>query len=356
MEKNINIKNVAEIAQVSISTVSRVLNRSANVSEELKERVYKAIEETKYSVNPIASTLKSAKRHQIAIVLPSLRQTYYTDIIKGASDYCYNCRIMPIILESGGVVEKEKQIIKNLEKQWIDGVIFIPSKNVNVPGYAEFLNSLKNLHKQGSQIPVVLAECSGLSRDFDCVRVDYENAFYKMTYHLLEIGKSEIAYISCLEEALLCNTSFEAYRRALEEHQIKIRSELIEYAGCTILEGYEAMKRILQRNRNIDGVICSNDQVAAGALHACKESEVEAARRIAIVGFGGVAISIITTPAITTMIVPRYDIGYEAAQILFQRINGEKKEKEEKILTSHMAIRASTLRTAAKKMDAMFAE
>ena len=85
--KRINIKNVAEIAQVSISTVSRVLNHSANVSDELKSRVYKAIEETKYSVNPIASTLKSARRNQIAIVLPSLKQTFYTDIIKGLSDY-----------------------------------------------------------------------------------------------------------------------------------------------------------------------------------------------------------------------------------------------------------------------------
>ena len=78
MEHSVNIKYVAERAKVSISTVSRVLNNSANVSDALKERVYRAVEETKFRVNPIASSLKSARRNQVAIVIPSLRQILYT--------------------------------------------------------------------------------------------------------------------------------------------------------------------------------------------------------------------------------------------------------------------------------------
>ena len=82
MDNRPNIKSVAELAGVSISTVSRVLNQSASVSDELREKVMRAISETGYSISPIASSLKTTRRNQMAIVIPSLRQTYYTDIIK----------------------------------------------------------------------------------------------------------------------------------------------------------------------------------------------------------------------------------------------------------------------------------
>lgn len=356
MKKISNIKTVAEMAQVSISTVSRVLNHSADVSDELKERVFKAIKETEYSVNPIASTLKSAKRNQIAIVLPSLRQTYYTDIIKGASDYCYERQITPIILETGGDAKKEERIIENLEKQWVDGIIFIPSSNAGTPGYIEFIDSLRFLKKQENRIPVVLAECSGLGGGLDCVRVDYEEAFYKMTYHLLEIGRKRLAYLSCPACSPLYDICQSACRKAVRDYGCGEDGLLIEHSEYTILGGYEAMQRVLERDSSIDGVVCTNDQVAAGALHACKESRSVNADKVAIVGFGGVAMSIITTPSITTMIAPRYNIGSEATRILFERINGSDKDPEELILATHMAIRASTLRTAFKNIDTMFAE
>ncbi|MCI8637750.1 MAG: LacI family transcriptional regulator [Coprococcus sp.] len=355
--KNIpNIKNVAKIAQVSISTVSRVINQSVNVSDELKERVYKAIEETNYSVNPIASNLKSAKRNQIGIVIPSLRQTYFTDIIKGASDYCYQRQVTPIILESSGDMQKEERIIENLEKQWVDGIILIPSKNETVPGYLEFIRSLNFLSKQNRRIPVVLAECIGTNYCLDCVRVDYEDAFYKMTCHLLENGSRQIAYLSSPKDSPFFDISWAACLRALNSYGFMDQEDVLEDAGYTILEGYQAMRRILQKKENIDGVVCANDQVAAGALHACRESESDAARKIGIVGFGGVAISIITSPSITTMIVPRYHIGYESARRLFQRISGDNRKPEEVVLPSHMASRASTFQTECKKLDFMFDE
>lgn len=356
MKRNLNIKNVAEVAGVSISTVSRVLNHSANVSDELKNRVYKAIEETQYTVNPIASTLKSAKRNQIAIVLPSLKQTYYTDIIKGVSDYCYERQVTPIVLETGGDMEKEKRIVENLEKQWVDGIVFIPSKNVRIPGYLEFLDSLKFLSKQESRIPVVLAECHGLNDGLDCVRVDYENAFYTMTYHLLEIGRRRIAYLTCMECSSLYEICLDAYKRAHYDYGCELDMKLVECAAYTILEGYQAMRRVLERDTDIDGVICTNDQVASGALYALKESGSKNADKVAIVGFGGVAMSIITTPSITTMVAPRYEIGFEATRLLFERIEGKQKKAEQLILPSHMAIRESTLQTAVKSLQAMFLE
>lgn len=356
MKKVSNIKHVAELAQVSISTVSRVMNHSANVSDELRERVNRAIEETQYSLNPIASTLKSARRNQIAIVLPSLRQTFYTDIIKGASDYFYDRQIMPLILESGGEVSKERQIIESLEKQWVDGILFIPSKNASISGYSEMIDSLSYLRKQDSPIPVVLLECCGLGKNLDCVRMDYEKAFYQMTYHLLEIGRRNLVYLSCPVYSPLYEACRNGFERAIIEFGANRKEQTIEHTEFTVLAGYETMQKVLKRSIPVDGIVCVNDQVAAGALHACRESASANAEAIAIVGFGGVALSIVTTPSITTMVAPRYELGAEAAKLLFQRIEGCTRPTKEVILPSHMAIRESTLKTASKHLDMMFLE
>lgn len=351
-----NIKTVAELAKVSIATVSRVMNNSANVSDELRDRVYRAIDETSYSANPIASTLKSSRRGQAAIVIPSLRQTYYTDIIKGVSDYFYNNHIIPIILESGNDVDNEKRIIENLERQWVDGIVFIPSHNLSTPGYKEFIDSLTQLRKKDNRISVVLAECSGLSSDLDCVRVDYKDTFYRMTYHLLEIGRKRISYLSSPVVCPLHDVCMEAFRKAISDYGGDVKEEMVECAEYTILAGYNAMKKVLADNPSVDGVVCTNDQVAVGALAACKESGLPHADKIAVIGYGGVAVSIITSPSISTMIAPRYRLGNEAARLLHERINGSLKEPEELLLSTHLAIRTSTMKSASKNLDIMFAE
>lgn len=356
MGHNVNIKYVAERAKVSISTVSRVLNNSANVSDALKERVHRAIEETQFQVNPIASSLKSARRNQMAVVIPSLRQILYTDIIKGFSDFCYQRQITPVILESGGVPGKERQIIDSLAKQWVDGIVYIPSHSAKTPEAQAFFASLSQLKKQDNAIPVVLAECDGAGLELDCVRVDYENAFYQMAYHLLEIGRRHMAYLSGSKDSPLHDMCRKAVNRAHHDFGCQLDETLVEDAGYTILTGYHAMERVLVRSDTVDSVLCANDQVAAGALFACKEQGVYDQRRISFVGFGGVSMSIITSPSITTVVAPRYELGWEAASMLFQRLSGDDQPPREVVLPSHLAIRESTLRTATKRLDTMFAE
>lgn len=355
-KKALNIKTVAEIANVSISTVSRVMNNSANVSDELRDKVYKAIDQTGYSANPIASNLKSARRDQVAIVIPSLRQTFYTDIIKGASDFLFNHQISPIILESSNRFEREKKLVDMIERQWLDGIILIPSKNYSVEGYKEFIESLSELKKSDISIPVVLTEYGNECKNLDCVSVDYGDAFYQMTYHLLEIGRRRLAYLSKPADAANYAVCLDAFQRAIDDFGEGVKEEAVEYAEYTILSGYEAMKKVLKRCPKVDGVVCSGDQVAAGALIACQESGIPLAERIAVIGYGGVAVSIITTPSITTMITPRYELGYESARAVYERLKGEREDRVEIFLKPHLAIRPSTLKSAKKTLDAMFSE
>ncbi len=355
-KKGSNIKTVAELAKVSISTVSRVMNNSANVSDELRDKVYRAIDQTGYSVNPIASNLKSARRDQVAIIIPSLRQTFYTDIIKGASDFLFDKQIAPIILESSNQVDREKKLVDMIERQWIDGIILIPSKNYSVEGYEEFIESLSELRKSDVNIPVVLTEYCGQCKDLDSVSVDYDETFYKMTYHLLEIGRRRLVYLSKPKDSANYDVCLNAFERAIDDFGEGVKEEAVEYAEYTILSGYEAMKRVLRKCPKVDGVVCSGDQVAAGALIACQESGIPLSDRIAVIGYGGVAVSIITTPSITTMVAPRYELGYESARVIYERLKGEREEREEFWLKPHLAIRPSTLKSSQKTLDTMFSE
>lgn len=356
MEEKPNIKTVAKLAGVSISTVSRVLNHSTTVSDELKEKVRQAIKETSYSANPIASTLKSARRNQIAIVVPSLRQTYFTDIIKGISDYCYQKQVVPAIVETSSDMEKEKKIISNLEKQWVDGIIIIPSKSRAHRDYGDYIALLSSLSKKEQRIPVVLAETDDFDNELDCVSVDYQYAFSCITYHLLEIGRRNIAFLSSPQEAPMYIPCLKGFREAVNEYGAGLDDNLMIDGGYTVLDGYRAMNTLFGRGVCVDGVVCSNDQVASGALQACNERNIAVPQAMALIGFGGVALSIVTTPSISTMISPRYEIGSKAAEMLFQRIDGDCGAPRKVMLRPHLAIRGSTLKTAVKTVENMFAE
>lgn len=356
MDNGPNIKSVAELAGVSISTVSRVLNQSASVSDQLRDKVMKAIGETGYSISPIASSLKTTRRNQMAIVIPSLRQTYYTDIIKGISDFCYEKDVLPVILESSGEPEKEKCIIKNLEKQWVDGIIFIPTKQRGQKEYEAFAPDLSHLSKNKKQIPVVLLESDVLNDSLDCVRIDYRYAFSILASHLLETGHKKIAYLCGQKESAMFKVSMEGIRSVLDEEHCTLPDENVMESGFTVLDGYHAMNALLSRGVSVEGVICANDQMAAGALWACQEREIRIPQEIALVGFGGVALSSVTNPPITTMIVPRYELGYRAAELMFQRIDGLRTQASIIELRPYLSVRESTLKTAVKTLEMMFTD
>ena len=351
-----NIKDVAAAAGVSISTVSRVLNHSGNVDDGLQARVKRAVRDTGYSANPIASSLKSTRRNQIAIVIPTLKRNYYTDIIKGVSEFFYEKEIIPVILESGGVFEKERELIASLEKQWVDGIILIPGQYGDGEEYERYVDSLSNLTKSGTGIPVVLVEAPRMNPKLDVVRADHETAFYAMAEHLLEIGRRRIAYLGNAKDAPLYPFATRGVEQAFAAYGLTLEQRYVKNNNYTVLEGYRSMKELLDEGLSVDGVLCVNDQVAAGALSACLEHGISVPQETAVVGFEGTALSIVTSPSITTMIVPRFEIGEAAAKLLHQRMEGEESGPKEILLRVHLAIRASTMNSAGKALDVMFSE
>ena len=359
-EKNVKavptINDVAKRAGVSIATVSRVLNRSASVGENLRKKVETAIEETGYRANPIASSLKSARTNQIAIVIPTLRRTYYTDIIKGISDTCYEQGIIPMVLESDGIFEKEKGLIEALERQWVDGIILIPGCMPEKNVLSEYAAYLGNLKKGEVSIPVILVDSPDINPKLDMVCADWEQCFSRITEHLLEIGRRYPAFIGNAEKVPTYALVKQGIDGVLREAGIVMPKEAVMTGNYTVLDGYQAMKKLLAWNSRIDCVICMNDQVAAGAQTACIESGLEVPKDICVIGCGGVAISIVADPAITTVCIPRYEMGKKAMAVLLDRINGGEGETVRMKFSGNLSIRESTMKSARKQMEIQFYE
>lgn len=355
MTKKATITEVARAAGVSIATVSRVLNKTGMVADELREKVEQAVIETGYQSNPIAASMKNMKRNQIAIIIPTLRRNYYTDIIKGISDECYRSGFVPAILESNGDFEKEKQLIQTLEAQWVDGIVLVPGVCSNPEEYTRYAQYLAGLKKRNIRIPVVLVD----SPEMDCldsVSADYESSFFQMTEHLLEIGRTKLAFLGNARNVPMYGPFAAGVQKAMAEHGMTVDPHLVKNGNFTVLHGYHAVKELLAENTRFDGLVCVNDQVAAGAQNACQECGLVVPNDVAIIGFGGVALSIVPTPSISTMTVPRLSMGQIAARMLLERINGKRTETLHERVKGYLAIRGSTMRSARKDLDVMFTE
>ena len=355
MKKKATITEVAEAAGVSIATVSRVLNKTGLVADALREKVEKAVVETGYQSNPIAGSMKNMKRNQIAIIIPTLRRNYYIDIIKGISDECYRRGYVPCVLESNGDFEKEKQLILSLERQWVDGIILVPGECAEPEEYRQYAEYLANLKKRNIAIPVVLVDSPEME-NLDSVSSDYESSFCQMTEHLLEVGRKKLAFIANAENVPMYGPFLAGVRKAAAEHGVTIDNRLVKTGNYTVLHGYQAVKELLEDNAQFDGIVCVNDQVAAGAQNACQECGLVVPNDVAIIGFGGVALSIVPTPSISTMTIPRLTIGQTAVRMLFERIDGTRETVQHERLKGYLAIRGSTMRSARKRLDIMFNE
>ena len=241
-----------------------------------------------------------------------------------------------------------------LEKQWIDGVILIPGRTGEDAQYRQYMEHLSRMRKRDTAIPVVLVEAGDCGAGLDQVCVDHEAAFACLAEHLLELGRRRIAFLGDCGGAPMSRQELSGIRKVLDTAGCGLPDSLVNMGNSTVRDGFQAMETLLLEGAKPDGVICANDQVAAGALGACKEHGLSVPADIAVTGYGGMALSIVTDPAITTMIAPRRRLGSRAAELLYERIEGMSGGPRRETLTAHAAVRCSTMRSATRGLETMF--
>lgn len=336
-----SIKDVAAYANVSISTVSNVLNNTKKVSKHLQDKVYEAVRVLNYQTNPIAKGLKSKVTNTISIIVPSISSIYFPQILRSIHNEAIKAGYSISIYETRQSIEREIEYIELLKSLWTDGLILSSSVNIDDPKSRSYLENLSSLSSNGKNIPVVCIE-SAISDKLDAVTADDREAICHATKYLISLGRKDIAYISAPTHFYMGKERMTGYIDALNSAGIPVREEYIIEGDYTPKSGHMCMQRLLARLDNIDGVVSGNDQMAIGAIRCIKDAGLRIPEDIAVIGFNDNFPSSLINPPLSSMRVPKEEMGAIAFDLLINRIKNPDAERKLVKLKSELIVRKST--------------
>ena len=357
---SVSIKEVASRAGVSISTVSRVINGSKKVSPLLKVKVERAISETNYSTNSIARGLKISKTKNIAVIITAISRTFFTDVLEGISKEAEEHGYSVVIAETYDSIEKEMYLVDYFVSQWVDGIILASSAYGNGLKVRKYLEGLDKLDKKGARIPVITLEYPINNKNVDAVAIDNEQAAYEaVTYLIRQIHCKNILHICIPFEHYLGQERMAGFKRALEENGLPFVQENVVECDYTSYSGYKAVKKIAGQRRDFDGIFCDNDQMAVGGLKACEELHIRIPEDVAIMGNDDVFVASVVSPSLSSIHVPKYEMGALAMKRLVEVLSaieeGKKYPKRKVLLLQHQIIeRESTVKDNRESLKYLF--
>ena len=327
------MKDVAQRAGVSASTVSHVINETRFVSQDLRERVLRAMRELNYQPNVAARSLRTKRTQVVALVIPDITNPYFPDIARGVQDVAEENDYAVILCNTDRMLSRERRFLNALRRQRVDGLVLNPSVVTSVD-LQELLNA---------QIPVVLIGSQIDQPSFDVVMVDNVKGAYDAVKHLIDLGHHHIGLVGGTRTTSSGEQRFQGYVRALADHGLPVREGLVTEGPFTHEGGYEGMRRLLALPTPPTAVFASSDVMAIGALVAIQEAGIRVPEALSLVGFDDIAVASITTPKLTTIAQPKYQTGETAARLLFNHIESPSPPQRQKIILDHtLIVRSST--------------
>jgi LacI family transcriptional regulator, gluconate utilization system Gnt-I transcriptional repressor len=305
------MRDVAVRAGVSTMTVSRALSEPSKVSEEMRERVLRAVRETGYLVNHLAGSLSSNRSTTIGLIVPSIDNSIYTQTVKGLSEVLKRSGFQLMIAESGHDPNEEEELITVFLSQRVSGLVLHSTEHTP--------QAIEKIRKSG--IPVV--ENGNIpQKPLDMV-VSYSNrdASHAMTTHLGRLGYRKIAFASLYSvHNDRSQDRLQGYLSALKQLGLDHDPRIVVETERGLAAGAEVMARVVQSVPEVDALFCAGDVLAVGALFECQKRNWPVPGRIALASFDDVDILRHVSPSVTTLRLPRYDIGERTARILLSRI------------------------------------
>lgn len=312
-EAGTRMRDVARQAGVSVMTVSRALNDPERVSETMRRRVQAAVEQTGYVHNRLARSLSSRRSDVVGLIVPSLRNSLFAETIQGISDALAEADFQLMIADSGHSLAKEAALIGAFLGQRVAGLVLHNTRHTR--------HAAAMIRK--TRIPVV--ENGDLTdRPLDSV-VSYSNveAARAMTAHLARLGYRRIGFVSLpVQDNDRAGARRRGYLAALEALGRPADPRLVLEQPAGLAAGAEAVVRLVESVPDIDAVFFAGDVLAIGALFECRRRGWAVPGRLGIASFDDVDLLRHVDPAITTIRLPRYDIGRRSAECLLQRISG----------------------------------
>jgi len=311
----VTMRDVAERASVSIKTVSNVLNDHPHVRPEVRRRVLAAVGELGYRMNHSARALRSGRSGAISLVVPDIRNAYFAELAAEVIDAAAAFDLSVLIEQSGGVAERELELVQGRRTVTVDGVLY------SVAGLGEEdAEQLADL-----PTPVVLLGERIFRGPIDHVTMRNTEAARAATEHLLDGGRTRILALGSGPEETVSSAGLRlrGYRQALAARGIPADPRLVVDAQPWLREGgAEAMRAALASGTAFDGVVAFNDLIALGAMRALRDAGVRVPEDVAIIGFDDIDETRYASPSMSTIDPGRREIARTAVAFLRERIAG----------------------------------
>ncbi|WP_404332023.1 LacI family DNA-binding transcriptional regulator [Mesobacillus maritimus] len=337
------IKDVAKLASVSISTVSRVLNNSGYTSEETKKKVFEAVENLNFRKNIVAAAMINKQTSTFGLIIPDIKNVFYADLTRAVEDAANQHGFNVILCNTDNDLKKEAEYISFLLQKGIDGIIFSTPEIKN--------RNIKEVIKSRPDLPIVILGSKVVGVQVDEVLVDNFEGAYNATIHLLELGHKKIGFIAGQPDSYATIERQKGYEAALEEYQLSLDLENIMLDEFKVGSGYNKGKEMLLRKNRPTAIFAGNDAIAVGVYKAARELDIQIPEELSIVGFDDSQYAEIVYPSLTTVRTPVLEMGEKAIEMGILLSKKNKKFKETITFQPELIVRSSTSELKVTKKD-----
>lgn len=313
LQRRPTLRDVAEAANVSEMTVSRALRGKGVVSRRTRARVLSVVDQLGYVQNRIAGSLATSRSNQVAVIIPSLVNHVFSQVMAGISEALERAGYNPVVGISDYNLEKEEELVRSMMSWRPAGFIV-----TNLVHTERTENILAN-----AGIPVVeMMDISGPPIDIG-VGLHHGRAAQTLVDHLIGKGYRRFGYLGWSDNDFAASTRFAAIRDRLAERHLTLVAPDIYDRPPDFSAGKSGLRHLMEAEPNLDAVIFSNDTAASGGVIHCLENGIDMPADLALAGFSGLQIGQIMPRKLTTIRTKRYDVGRVAARCVINRLDGQ---------------------------------
>lgn len=331
--KKPTISDVAHMAGVSISTVSRVINAPNTVIDKKRQAVVGAMQSLCYTPNPAARALSGKRSRLVAVVVPNIADGAIVEIISGALQElnANSCDMM--LFTSNENQNTEEKYLKIIQEKMVDAAIFVATAT-------GVLQDFSHLEKS---MPIALVDRYETQGNPHKINIDERMGFCKIIEHIKKHCKASIAYLAGEMQGMSAIQRLKVLKEVAEEQGIALASDaIIPTDEWTFLAGYRGFNALIKRKLNTKALICASDSLAQGALAAAREQGIKVPEEMFVFGFDNFPSSQHTVPSLTTLSMPHFKMGQMAAQGILQSLEGKNLAPIEKTIPVELILRDST--------------
>ena len=310
------LKDVAKLACVDVSTVSRALNNTSYVHPETKARILAAVKELSYQPNVLAQGLRQGKRHTIGVVVPRLHLTVFAEITQGIERAARKLGYAILICTTEEDAKAERECLNRLRNGVVDGII--------IAGTGANNRLVRDIHSSGIAVAQVVRR---QERDISSVVADYEACGYDAAKFLASKGCREIGLINGPMHIAPYRGRYDGYRKAMAELGLpEISTTSLE--ACNSFEyGYQCANQLLDENPELDAIMAAVDVQGLGAMRAMKERGVQVPEQVRLVSLTGHAVGSMLETSMTSLEVPAYEMGEKVTRMIVEEIESPSDRK-----------------------------